>query len=211
MSHNQCKIPRFFQNFLAFSRIFQDSLGFSVQFLKTKFLLSPIGHILWQLVLTSRKIGRNLWERKNDQIFYSVMEPLVNLCLQQNDLYNPFIDCWTDLGSKDDGFGSKSDGHLREYQSFTDLIFSKGTNVFVNGFHQTHFVDKRLTCIDWHPQIKGIIAVSCAQRVSLYDRIELAPKLLLSPSVILVWSFSDPIHPCLLLQVRALTFSDISI
>ena len=46
----------------------------------------------------------------------------------------------------------------------------------------------------------GIIAVSCAQRVSLYDRIDLAPKLLLSPSVILVWSFSDPIHPCILLQ-----------
>ena len=113
-------------------------------------------------------------------------EPLVNLCLQQNDLYNAFDDCWSALGSTDDGFGSKSDGHLREYQSFTDLQFSK---------------DKRLTCIDWHPKIKGIIAVSCAQRVSLYERIELAPKLLLSPSVILVWSFSDPIHPCLLLQV----------
>ena len=28
----------------------------------------------------------------------------------------------------------------REYQSFTDLVFSK---------------DKRLTCIDWHPKIKG--------------------------------------------------------
>ena len=114
-------------------------------------------------------------------------EPLINLCLQQNDLYNAYDDCWAALGSVDDGFGSKSDGHLREYQSFTDLQFSK---------------DKRLTCIDWHPKIKGIIAVSCAQRVSLYDRIDLAPKLLLSPSVILVWSFSDPIHPCLLLQVR---------
>ena len=69
-----------------------------------------------------------------------VVEPLVNLCLQQNHLYNAFDDCWSALGSKDDGFGSKSDGHLREYQSFTDLQFSK---------------DKRLTCIDWHPQIKG--------------------------------------------------------
>lgn len=120
------------------------------------------------------------------------MEPLVNLCLQQNDLYNPFDDCWEILGSKDDGFGSKSDGHLREYQSFTDLVFSK---------------DKRLTCIDWHPKIKGIIAVSCAQRVSLYDRIDLAPKLLLSPSVILIWSFSDPIHPCLLLQAPTDVYS----
>ena len=97
----------------------------------------------------------------------------------------------------------------REYQSFTDLVFSK---------------DKRLTCIDWHPKIKGkmpgfrrhgpyflsilgIIAVSCAQRVSLYDRIDLAPKLLLSPSVILIWSFSDPIHPCLLLQAPTDVYS----
>ena len=55
--------------------------------------------------------------------------------------------------------------------------------------------------------IAGIIAVSCAQRVSLYDRIDLAPKLLLSPSVILIWSFSDPIHPCLLLQAPTDVYS----
>ena len=42
------------------------------------------------------------------------MELLVNVSLQQNDLYNPFDDCWEILGSKDDGFGSKSDGHLRK-------------------------------------------------------------------------------------------------
>ena len=49
------------------------------------------------------------------------MEPLVNLCLQQNDLYNPFDDCWEILGSKDDGFGSKSDGHLRKgFDRFTN-------------------------------------------------------------------------------------------
>ena len=57
------------------------------------------------------------------------------------------------------------------------------------------------------PLILGIIAVSCAQRVSLYDRIDLAPKLLLSPSVILIWSFSDPIHPCLLLQAPTDVYS----
>jgi hypothetical protein len=51
--------------------------------------------------------------------------PLVELCLQQNDLCNVFKDCWAELGTEDDGFGSKSDGHLREYQSFTDLKFSK--------------------------------------------------------------------------------------
>ena len=41
----------------------------------------------------------------------------------------------------------------------------------------------------------------------MYDRIDLAPKLLLSPSVILIWSFSDPIHPCLLLQAPTDVYS----
>jgi len=118
--------------------------------------------------------------------------PLIHLCLQQNEICNVFTDCWSKLGTDDDGFGSKSDGHLREYQSFTDLKFSK---------------DRRLTCIDWHPELKGVVAVSCAQRKSLYERIEQAPKLLLSKSLVLIWSFSDPIHPCLLLQAPSDVYS----
>ncbi|CAG5111945.1 Oidioi.mRNA.OKI2018_I69.chr2.g6214.t1.cds [Oikopleura dioica] len=114
--------------------------------------------------------------------------PLVNLALQQNELVNVFDDPWAELGDEDDGFGSKSDGHLREYQSFTDLMYSK---------------DKRLTAVEWHPHIKSIIAVSCAQRYSLYERIEKAPKLLLSRKLILIWSFQDPIHPCILLEAPA--------
>ena len=102
--------------------------------------------------------------------------------------YLSILDPWADLGDEDDGFGSKSDGHLREYQSFTDLMYSK---------------DKRLTAVEWYPHIKSIIAVSCAQRYSLYERIEKAPKLLLSRKLILIWSFQDPIHPCILLEAPA--------
>lgn len=51
------------------------------------------------------------------------------------------------------------------------------------------------------------MAVSCAQRKSLYERIEQAPKLLLSKSLVLIWSFSDPIHPCLLLQAPSDVYS----
>ena len=69
---------------------------------------------------------------------------------------------------------------LQEYQSFTDLLFSK---------------DKTLTCIEWHPTIKGIIAVSCAERVSFDDRVDNASKILMNPSLVLLWSFLDPIHP----------------
>ena len=37
-------------------------------------------------------------------------------------------------------FGNKSDNNLKEYQSFTDLEFSK---------------NKTVAQIDWHPSIKG--------------------------------------------------------
>ena len=46
-----------------------------------------------------------------------------------------------------------------------------------------------------HPQIKGVIAVSCCERLTSYDRIDQANRLLMTPSLILVWSFVDPIHP----------------
>jgi len=50
-----------------------------------------------------------------------------------------FFDDWLALGEEDSNLGSKMDNHLKEYQSFTDLIYSK---------------DKRLSCIDWHPQVR---------------------------------------------------------
>lgn len=87
---------------------------------------------------TKRPWTRNQWiqtkprERESTDTSLDGLEeglksviPLVELCLQQNDLCNVFNDCWSELGTEDDGFGSKSDGHLREYQSFTDLKFSK--------------------------------------------------------------------------------------
>lgn len=41
----------------------------------------------------------------------------------------------------------------------------------------------------------GLIAVSVAVRLSFEDRVHFSGKLLLQPSLILFWSFSDPIHP----------------
>jgi len=69
---------------------------------------------------------------------------------------------------------------LQEYQSFTDLEFSK---------------ERTITCVDWHPTVKGVVAVSVGERLSFDDRIDNAHKIIMTPSLILVWSFSDPIHP----------------
>lgn len=50
------------------------------------------------------------------------------------------------------------------------------------------------------PSPSGIIAVSCGQSYSFDERIQLSTRLLLSRSLILIWSFTDPIHPQLFLE-----------
>jgi len=105
--------------------------------------------------------------------------------LQQNEIMNVFYVDWIHLGDGDDLFGSKADNHLKEYQSFTDLQFSK---------------DKVITCIQWHPTIKGVVATSVAEKLSYDERIDQAAKVIMTPSLILIWSFADPIHPQLILE-----------
>lgn len=39
------------------------------------------------------------------------------------------------------------------------------------------------------------MAVACAERLTFNERVDQAMNLLMSPSLILIWSFSDPIHP----------------
>ncbi|XP_048208095.1 dynein axonemal intermediate chain 3 [Perognathus longimembris pacificus] len=109
----------------------------------------------------------------------------VEIALQQNELLNTFIDDWKYLVEEESTFGDKSDTYLKEYQSFTDL-------------HS--LTEKMITCVCWHPTIYGLIAVSVAARLSYEDRVHFSGKLLLQPSLILFWSFSDPIHPQLMLE-----------
>uniref|UniRef100_A0A7M4FGF3 Dynein axonemal intermediate chain 3 n=1 Tax=Crocodylus porosus TaxID=8502 RepID=A0A7M4FGF3_CROPO len=110
---------------------------------------------------------------------------VVEIALQQNEIMNAFFDDWKALAEDESSFGGKSDAYLKEYQSFTDLHSLKNRTV---------------TCIGWHPTIYGIIAVSVTERLTYEDRVNLSGKLLLWKSLILFWSFSDPIHPQLLLE-----------
>ncbi|KAF0877572.1 WDR63 protein, partial [Crocuta crocuta] len=109
----------------------------------------------------------------------------VEIALQQNEIMNTFIDDWKCLAEEEGTFGDKTDIHLKEYQSFTDLH---------------NLTEKMVTCVSWHPTIYGLIAVSVAVRLSFEDRVHFSGKLLLQPSLILFWSFSDPIHPQLMLE-----------
>uniref|UniRef100_A0A8C3YKZ2 Dynein axonemal intermediate chain 3 n=1 Tax=Catagonus wagneri TaxID=51154 RepID=A0A8C3YKZ2_9CETA len=109
----------------------------------------------------------------------------VEIALQQNEIMNTFIDDWKSLAEEEGTFGDKTDTHLREYQSFTDLH---------------NLTEKMITCVCWHPVIYGLIAVSVAVRLSFEERVHFSGKLLLQPSLILFWSFSDPIQPQLMLE-----------
>ena len=117
--------------------------------------------------------------------FFMNVIPRFELALQQNATLDIFTNDYTNLGEEDKSFGSKSDNHLREYQSFTDLQFSK---------------NKTISSIQWHPTVKGLIAVSCMEHMSFYERVDSLSKCLMTRSLILIWSFADPIHPLLLLE-----------
>ncbi|XP_059504253.1 dynein axonemal intermediate chain 3 isoform X2 [Stegostoma tigrinum] len=105
--------------------------------------------------------------------------------LQQNEIMDVFYDDWRGLSDEDSTFGGKSDCHLKEYQSFTDLQRSQG---------------RRISHIEWHPAILGLVAVSVVDRITMEDRINLTNRLVRSHSYILFWNFTDPIHPQIMLE-----------
>ncbi|EHB18031.1 WD repeat-containing protein 63 [Heterocephalus glaber] len=135
---------------------------------------------------TLKKLEKNVGMQAIPQVKdTSTQTKCVEIALQQNEIMNLFTDDWKSLAEEEGTFGDKTDTHLKEFQSFTDL------------HSQT---EKTITCVSWHPAIYGLIAVSVAVRLSLEDRVHFSGKLLLQPSLILFWSFSDPIHPQLMLE-----------
>ncbi|XP_028918860.1 dynein intermediate chain 3, axonemal isoform X1 [Ornithorhynchus anatinus] len=133
----------------------------------------------------SEEEKESLLESETLKDFLNSVSVSVEIALQQNEIMNVFYDDWKSLAEDDGSFGDKSDSYLKEYQSFTDL-------------HNIR--EKTITCISWHPTIYGLLAVSVAERLSYENRVQFSGKLLLQPSLILFWSFSDPIHPQLMLE-----------
>ncbi|XP_028667360.1 dynein axonemal intermediate chain 3 [Erpetoichthys calabaricus] len=128
---------------------------------------------------------QKLFTSKSLKDFINSVSIRFEIALQQNEIMNAFIDDWKVLGEEESSFGGKTDTHLKEYQSFTDLHFSK---------------NKAVSFVNWHPSIPGIIAVAVREKYSFEERINFSAKLLLTHALILIWSFSDPIHPQLLLE-----------
>ncbi|NXA26264.1 WDR63 protein, partial [Ibidorhyncha struthersii] len=109
----------------------------------------------------------------------------MEIALQQNEIMNAFFDDWKALAEDESSSGGKPDVYLKAYQSFTDLQYLK---------------DRTISCVCWHPTIYGIIAVSAREQLSYEEQVNLSDKSFLQQSVILFWSFFDPIHPQLMLE-----------
>ncbi|NXL46215.1 WDR63 protein, partial [Podilymbus podiceps] len=109
----------------------------------------------------------------------------MEIALQQNEIMNAFFDDWKALAEDESSSGGKPDVYLKAYQSFTDPRYLK---------------DRTISCVCWHPTIYGIIAVSARERLSYEEQVNRSDKSLLQQSVILFWSFFDPIHPQLILE-----------
>ncbi|KAM8931095.1 dynein axonemal intermediate chain 3 [Pelodytes ibericus] len=117
--------------------------------------------------------------------FINSVSSRLEMALQQNEIMNVFLDDCKALSESVSTFEGKSDSHLKEFQSFTEHHFCK---------------DKTISCINWHPTIPGLVAVSLTERLSFEERVNASSKLLLTPSLIVIWSFADPIHPQVMLQ-----------
>ncbi|NWR30509.1 WDR63 protein, partial [Tachuris rubrigastra] len=109
----------------------------------------------------------------------------VEIALQQNEIMNAFFDDWKALAEDKSSSDGKPDIYLKAHRSFTN---------------QQYLKDRTISCVCWHPTISGIIAVSARQQLSYEEQVKLSNKSLLHQSVILFWSFSDPMHPQLILE-----------
>ncbi|NWS15612.1 WDR63 protein, partial [Pachyramphus minor] len=109
----------------------------------------------------------------------------VEIALQQNEIMNAFFDDWKALAEDKSSSDGKPDVYLKAHQSFTN---------------QQYLKDRTISCICWHPTASGIIAVSARQQLSYEEQLKLSNKSRLHQSVILLWSFSDPVRPQLILE-----------
>lgn len=101
-----------------------------------------------------KDISLNTKIQSLNYFFFFFLLNSVEIALQQNEIMNTFVDDWKSLAEEESSFGDKTDTHLKEYQSFTDL-------------HS--LTEKMITCVSWHPDIYGEMG-DCG---SLCDDIEI--------------------------------------
>ncbi|KAJ7410142.1 hypothetical protein WISP_111177 [Willisornis vidua] len=134
--------------------------------------------------LSQEEKAENLSSERMKEFLTSV-QLRMEIALQQNEIMNAFFDDWMALAEDKSSSDGKPDVFLKACQSFADPQYLK---------------DRTITCVCRHPTICGIIAVSARKQLSYEEHDNLSNKSLLHQSVILFWSFFDPIHPQLMLE-----------
>ncbi|NXU03023.1 WDR63 protein, partial [Buphagus erythrorhynchus] len=137
----------------------------------------------WPRQLSNEAKAESLSSEKLKE-FLTAVHIRMEIALQQNEIMNVFFDDWKGLA--EDQEEGKPDVYLKAYQSFTDVQYLK---------------NRTISCVRWHPTIYGIIALSAGEQPSDEEQVNLSNKSLLYQSVILLWSFFDPI--CLQLVLKA--------
>ena len=97
-----------------------------------------------------------------------------------------FQDDFAALADEDTSLGNTTDSELRELQSFN---------------HLTYCTDRSLIYLDWQPNVKGVIATANSQRQTFEEKMAASGKV--QTGYVLLWSFSDPIHPQFVLEAPA--------
>ena len=97
--------------------------------------------------------------KPNQFIFIRRIDPGTEEALQQNEVFDIFTNDFATLADDDAAVGNNAENVMHEYQSFTDLTYSKG---------------KQVSCIDWLHSKRGVVAVSCTEPLSFQERVEQA-------------------------------------
>ncbi len=126
----------------------------------------------------SRKFLQKTDQDEEIAAFLDSVKPLYEKALQQNELYDIFEDKFGLLAEEDHGPGNKNENSITEFQSFTYWKYSN---------------NKVASCIDWVPGHDNVVAVAITEPLSFNERLKIAGKP--RTSYILIWSFTDPIHP----------------
>ena len=103
--------------------------------------------------------------------------------LQQNETFDVFQDECKAIGEGEEGIAKAGGSAMKELRTFTDLEFSK---------------NKPLAAVDWHPTRQGEVVVAATTDEEFDERIKRSGKV--GTSYLLVWHFTDLIHPQLMLE-----------
>ncbi|KAI5058000.1 hypothetical protein GOP47_0028015 [Adiantum capillus-veneris] len=122
--------------------------------------------------------------------FLGTVKSRLTYALQQNEAVDLFEDDFANLAEEEDHPGHKAITNIMEYQSFSDLLYSKG---------------KMVSSIDWMPGKHGVLAAACSESKSFDERLQVSGKP--SNSYVMIWSFSDPIYPQIILESPSDIFS----